>query len=91
LFWYRTFEWLDEKKGKKMAKVPAQKFMDSSLTQIQKQLEDERIFPTKFGKQTRIYNQIQGWLVIAVARIRARIRTSHANVLPPTIPRKHSV
>ena len=46
----RTFEWLDDKKGgKKSTRVPAKQFIDSSLTQIQKQLQDERIFPTKFG------------------------------------------
>ncbi len=46
----RTFEWLDDKKGnKKSTRVPAKQFIDSSLTQIHKQLQDERIFPTKFG------------------------------------------
>lgn len=47
----RTFEWLDDKKGssKKLSKTPAKQFIDTSLTQIQKQLEDETIFPTKFG------------------------------------------
>ncbi len=30
--------------------MPAKQFIDSSLTQIHKQLEDESIFPTKFGE-----------------------------------------
>ena len=48
---FRTFEWLDDKKGsKKLSKIPAKQFIDVSLTQIQKQLEDEAIFPTKFGE-----------------------------------------
>ncbi len=48
----RTFEWLDDKKGssKKLGKTPAKQFIDTSLSQIHKQLEDETIFPTKFGK-----------------------------------------
>ena len=48
----RAFEWLDDKKGssKKLSKTPAKLFIDTSLTQIQKQLEDETVFPTKFGQ-----------------------------------------
>ena len=48
----RSFEWLDDKKGssKKLSKTPAKLFIDTSLTQIQKQLEDETVFPTKFGQ-----------------------------------------
>ncbi len=54
----RTFEWLDERKGssKKLSKTPAKQFIDSSLTQIQKQLEDESIFPTKFGEEYIIHS-----------------------------------
>ena len=47
---HRTFEWLDDRKvSKKMTKVPAKQFIDTALSQIQKQLRDESIFPTKFG------------------------------------------
>ena len=46
----RTFEWLDDRKvSKKLTKVPAKQFIDTALSQIQKQLRDESIFPTKFG------------------------------------------
>lgn len=45
-----TFEWLDDRKvSKKMTRVPAKQFIDTALSQIQKQLRDESIFPTKFG------------------------------------------
>ena len=50
---HRTFEWLDDRKvSKKMTKVPAKQFIDTALSQIQKQLRDETIFPTKFGQCT---------------------------------------
>lgn len=45
-----TFDWLDDRKGKaKSTRVPAKQFINSALTQIQEQLRDEEIFPTKFG------------------------------------------
>lgn len=58
----RTFEWLDEKKGsRKLTKVPAMQFIDASLTQIQKQLRDERVFPTKFGLLRMEGVGVWGW------------------------------
>lgn len=44
-----TFEWLEDKKSSKKTKLPAKQYMDSALSQIQKQLQNEEIFPTKFG------------------------------------------
>ena len=36
----------------------ARQFIDTVMTQIQKQLRDERIFPTKFGKCTSIFTML---------------------------------
>jgi MOB kinase activator 1 len=45
-----AFEWLDERRGgKRLTKLPARQFIDTALTYIQKQLQDESLFPTKFG------------------------------------------
>lgn len=43
-----TFEWLEDRKSRK-TKLPAKQFIDASLSHIQKLLQDEKIFPTKFG------------------------------------------
>ena len=46
----RAFDWLDERRGgKRLTKLPARQFIDTALTYIQKQLQDESLFPTKFG------------------------------------------
>jgi MOB kinase activator 1 len=45
-----AFDWLDERRGgKRLTKLPARQFIDTALTYIQKQLQDESLFPTKFG------------------------------------------
>ena len=44
-----TYEWQDSK-NKKHVKLPAKQYIDSVLSNIQKQLCEESIFPTKFGK-----------------------------------------
>ena len=46
---YSTYEWQDSK-NKKHVKLPAKQYIDSALSNIQKQLCEESIFPTKFGK-----------------------------------------
>jgi len=46
---YSTYEWQDSK-NKKHVKLPAKQYIDSALSNIQKQLCEEAIFPTKFGK-----------------------------------------
>ena len=43
-----TYEWQDSK-NKKHVKLPAKQYIDSALSNIQKQLCEEAIFPTKFG------------------------------------------
>ena len=51
LLYIRTFDWLDDRRGgKRLTKLPARQFIDTALTYIQKQLQDESLFPTKFGK-----------------------------------------
>ena len=47
----RAFDWLDDRRGgKRLTKLPARQFIDTALTYIQKQLQDESLFPTKFGR-----------------------------------------
>jgi len=52
----RSFDWLEDRKGSKKTRLPAKQFIDTSLAQIQRQLRDEQIFPTKFGKCSDINN-----------------------------------
>ena len=49
VLFYSTYEWQDGK-NKRHTKLPAKEYIDSALTMIQKQLQDETIFPTKFGE-----------------------------------------
>ena len=49
---HRQYQWIDEK-GKR-AKFPAPQYIDYALTFTQKTVNDESIFPTKFGKYTNI-------------------------------------
>lgn len=45
-----SFDWLDDRRGgKRLTKLPARQYIDTALTYIQKQLQDESLFPTKFG------------------------------------------
>ena len=45
----RIFDWLEDKKGNKKHKTPAKQYINTALEQIQKILQDEEQFPTKFG------------------------------------------
>ena len=54
----RSFDWLEDRKGSKKTRLPAKQFIDTSLAQIQRQLRDEQIFPTKFGKCSDIDNML---------------------------------
>lgn len=46
-FIYRTYLWFDEK-GKK-SRVAAPLYIDYVMTYVQKTINDEAIFPTKYG------------------------------------------
>ena len=50
----RSFDWLEDKKGSKKTRLPAKQFIDTSLAQIQRQIRDERTFPTKFGRYSTV-------------------------------------
>jgi hypothetical protein len=43
----RQFQWVDDK-GKR-SKFPAPQYIDFALTYIQRTVNDESLFPTKFG------------------------------------------
>ena len=46
---FRVYE-IDLDKKKKQAKMHAKQYIDTVMMNIQKQLSDEQIFPTKFGQ-----------------------------------------
>lgn len=49
---------MDTEKRTKKSKMHAKQFIDTVMTNIQKQLRDERIFPTKFGNHFKFYMTI---------------------------------
>ena len=50
LFVTSTFDFESDKKKK--VKMHAKQYIDTVMSNIQKQIQDEQIFPTKFGKKT---------------------------------------
>ena len=60
----RAFDWLDDRRGgKRLTKLPARQFIDTALTYIQEQLQDESLFPTKFGRLVLIRHSSTGYNV----------------------------
>lgn len=45
----RQYQWQDEAKGKK-SKLSAPQYIDLVMSTCQKMLQDESLFPSKFGK-----------------------------------------
>ena len=48
IFNYRQYQWQDEAKGKK-SKLSAPQYVDLVMSTCQKMLQDDALFPTKFG------------------------------------------
>lgn len=75
----RSFDWLEDRKGSKKTRLPAKQFIDTSLAQIQRQLRDEQIFPTKFGKCSDIDNCLM--LHTAEMKVVEAIMESHTLIV----------
>ena len=49
---FRVYEWQETKSGRKQ-KLSARQYVDTAMSFVQKTMQDENIFPTKFGEWTR--------------------------------------
>ena len=46
---FRVYEWQETKSGRKQ-KLSARQYVDTAMSFVQKTMQDENVFPTKFGE-----------------------------------------